>query len=392
VASIRQKKTRTGNPFYEIRVSRGRGQSYLTKTWHPPEGWSKKAIDRELIKVSAEFERQVHNGEVISRDEEMERARQESIEQAKILTLRQYAERVFLPEKAVTLSAKTVYTYRWSLEKYVYPTPIADMKMVDITSAQLSALLLDFQKSGQAHASCVRLYAILSCLFASAFSCDTITINPMLKVSRPKPRKDELRKDGPETLSEAETARLLECMKGESLKWRCFVSLLIETGMRRGECCALQWSNINFRSGEIAVCGSLGYTPEKGIYLTTPKSGHARTVHISHSLADLLRQLRKERALSQYVFTRDDSPEPMHPDSPTRYLKNLGARYGFDHLHPHLLRHTFASVSIVHGADIVSISEILGHADTSITLRVYSHASEESKKRASEIFLNAISK
>lgn len=53
--------------------------------------------------------------------------------------------------------------------------------------------------------------------------------------------------------------------------------------------------------------------------------------------------------------------------------------------------HTFASIAITNGADVVSISEILGHADTAITLRTYSHANNESRKRASDIFLSAIS-
>lgn len=71
--SIRQKETKSGQPFYEIRVSRGRSQSYLTKRWYPPEGWSRKAIDRELTKVAAEFERQCASGEIISREERKEK-------------------------------------------------------------------------------------------------------------------------------------------------------------------------------------------------------------------------------------------------------------------------------------------------------------------------------
>ncbi|MBR4132734.1 MAG: tyrosine-type recombinase/integrase, partial [Oscillospiraceae bacterium] len=54
------------------------------------------------------------------------------------------------------------------------------------------------------------------------------------------------------------------------------------------------------------------------------------------------------------------------------------------------LRHSFASIAITSGADVVSVSEILGHADTAITLRTYAHASEESKKRASNIFRKAL--
>jgi site-specific recombinase XerD len=80
----------------------------------------------------------------------------------------------------------------------------------------------------------------------------------------------------------------------------------------------------------------------------------------------------------------------MHPDTPSKYLSAFGKKYGIENLHPHKLRHSFASISLTNGADVVSVSELLGHADTSITLRTYSHASEESRKKAAGIFQNAI--
>ena len=73
--SVRKKTNKTGQVFYEIRVSRGRGQSYLTSRWYPPEGWSQRAIERELARQAAEFERRVKAGEVVSR---VERAAQEA--------------------------------------------------------------------------------------------------------------------------------------------------------------------------------------------------------------------------------------------------------------------------------------------------------------------------
>ena len=65
--STRKMTTKSGKVFYEISVSRGRGKSRLTRRWYAPEGWSKKAIERELAAVSAEFERQCDTGEAISR-------------------------------------------------------------------------------------------------------------------------------------------------------------------------------------------------------------------------------------------------------------------------------------------------------------------------------------
>ena len=59
-------------------------------------------------------------------------------------------------------------------------------------------------------------------------------------------------------------------------------------------------------------------------------------------------------------------------------------------LHPHMLRHSFASVAITNGADIASVSEKLGHSDKAVTLRMYTHADEASISRASDIFREAI--
>ena len=108
---------------------------------------------------------------------------------------------------------------------------------------------------------------------------------------------------------------------------------------------------------------------------------------------ELLRALRSEqagKAISHYVFTQEGSTEPMHPQSPTRYMQKFSARYGIQELHPHKLRHSFASIAITNGADIASVSEILGHSDKAVTLRMYTHADQASMTRASNIFREAI--
>lgn len=82
----------------------------------------------------------------------------------------------------------------------------------------------------------------------------------------------------------------------------------------------------------------------------------------------------------------------MHPQSPARFLKKFSERCGVPDLHPHKLRHSFASVAITSGADVASVSEALGHGDQAVTLRMYTHANAESVKNAAEIFREAIKK
>ena len=113
--------------------------------WYIPDGWSKRAIERELTKVSAEFERQCKAGEIRSRKEiQTETARMER-EAAAILTVQQYGEQVFMPSKAVTCSENTRTFYQFQLDKHIYPA-IGSFRLPEVTPAQISALLLSMQK------------------------------------------------------------------------------------------------------------------------------------------------------------------------------------------------------------------------------------------------------
>lgn len=392
--STRKKTTKAGEVFYEISVSRGRGKSRLTKRWYPPEGWSRKAIERELAAVAAEFERQSDAGEVISRAEAREKAAQEAAEAAKILTLKQYGERVFMPSKAVTMSENSRANYQGYLDNKIYPA-LGNIKLPEITPAQITAMLLDIQTEGKAHATVVKVYTILHGLFKMAYLADMIDRNPMDKVERPKPRKDEIKATEAEAYTAEEVKKIMKCLEAEPLKWQALVHLLIDTGIRRGECCALKWESVDFKTGAVTIAGNLCYTSKKGVYLDTPKNGHTRTVYAGDDTIALLRQLRTQqagKAISAYVFTQENSPEPMHPQSPTRYLKKFSERCGVPDLHPHKLRHTFASVAITSGADVASVSEALGHSDKAVTLRMYTHANAESVRNAAEIFREAIKK
>ena len=80
----------------------------------------------------------------------------------------------------------------------------------------------------------------------------------------------------------------------------------------------------------------------------------------------------------------------MHAQTPTWFFKRFGEKYGIPNFHPHILRHSFASLAITGGADIASVSELLGHSDKAVTLRMYSHADEESKQRAASLVRNLL--
>ena len=393
MASIKQMETKDGKRFFKISVSRGYGKAAYTMRWYWPDGWSRKSAEREVNKVAAEFELKCGKGEVLNRAEEKQKEAEAQAEAAKLKTVRQYADGVFMPTKEATFSENARSSYRLFLDKHIFPV-IGDILLVDVTPAMLTKLLIDFQKAGYAHASAVKLYNILNGIFEMAFLDDSIPMNPMMKVKRPAPRKDEnIQDEGDKALTVEQLRSVLSSVAQEPLKWQAYINLASDSGARRGELCGLWWSDIDWDAGTVTIRRNLQYTPAKGIYTAAPKNGKVRTVDVGPETLNLLRMLRTAQAescISQWVFTQDGSTEPMHPQSPTRYFKKFGERYGIADFHPHKLRHSSASIAITNGADVVSVSERLGHSDTAVTLRMYAHANEESIRRAGQTVRDAI--
>ena len=393
MASIKLNETKDGRRFFQISVSRGYGKAPYKTRWYWPDGWSKGTAEREAAKQAAAFELACKNGEVLNRAQEREKAAREAAEAAKLKTVRQYADGVFMPTKEATFSENARSSYRMFLDKHILPV-LGDVLLVEVSPAMISKLLIDFQRAGYAHATTVKLYNILNGIFEMAFLDDSIPMNPMLKVKRPAPRKDEQPKEeSDKAYTVQELSYILSCAAQEPLQWQTYISLAADTGLRRGECCGLQWSDIDFKAGAVTVRRNLQYTAAAGVYATSPKNGKVRVVDVGPDTLALLKQLREKQAqscISKWCFTQEGTAEPMHPQSPTRYFQKFGQRYGVKDFHPHKLRHSSASIAITSGADVVSVSERLGHSDTAVTLRMYAHANEESIRRAGQTVRDAL--
>ncbi len=405
MANAVEKRTKDGRRFYELRAySKERGR-YYTRRWYVPLSWGSRAIAAELQRQAVSFQDEVSSGVFLSRKEkaakaeavriaEEEAAALAAAEAAKLKTVRQYAENVFMPEKELSIAENTRLCYQTTLDRHILPI-IGDALMKDITPAMISKLLLDFQAT-HSHGSTIKLYNVLNGLFSMALFDDTIPVSPMNKVKRPKQKKDERAiSEADKALFADELIYVLECVKGEPLKWQVFINLAADTGARRGELCGLQWSDIDFKSGIVNIKRNLQYSKTKGIYEATPKGGRFRSVDIGEDTLALLKEYQKEQAgsrLSRWVFTVDGEDAPMFPHSPTRYFKNFGERYNVPGFHPHLLRHTSASLSLTNGGDVKSIADRLGHADAATMLRNYAHASDESIRKAGQAARDALKK
>ena len=394
MASTKLMHTKDGKPFYRIVVTPQRGKQYSTRFYPEPQ-WSKKTTERQLAKFAADFENRCKNGEIQTRADKKAKAHQEELERAKLKTFQQYYESVYYPTKKQTSSKKTISDYDSYFRLHYIPV-FGDYQLSEITPAMIKKALLDFGKN-HSHSSTIKYYVLLNGFFDMAFMDDSITVNPMLKIKRPKENKDV--KKTPEcgkALTVEQVRHIFECLEQEPLKWQAYITLCTDTGCRRCELVALQWNDIDFVNGEASINKSIGYTKEDGEYITTPKNGKVRVVDIGEDTLRLLRSLKREQAehsiLSQWIFTQDGSAERMFFNSPTGYFTQFGKRCGIEKFHPHLLRHTSATLSILNGADVASVSARLGHADISTTLRMYTHPNQEAIRKAGNIFRNVLKK
>ena len=399
MASTRKRTTKDGQIFYEIRVSRGRGKSYLTTRWYPPEGWGQKAIERTLAKEASEFERRCREGEVVSRAEQKESDLRQKREATKIQTLRQYGEAVFMPAKGVTMSENGRCAYQGNLNHWIYPA-LGNLKMPDITPANISALLLSMQSDGKAHATCVKVYTILHSLFKMAYMADVISANPMDKVERPKSRKGEIKDKDVEAYTTEEVQRIFAALEHEPLKWRVLLRLLIDTGIRRGECCGLQWKDIDFKAGTVTICKQLQKRPlsDGGFTFAPLKNDKTRIIKPAASVIALLSRRWKEQTEQRLrageawqgwqsaeerkaalVFTTLTGTN-LSPQTVYNHYKKLSAQIGAPDSRVYDLRHTFAVLSLQNGDSVKTVQGNLGHATAAFTLDVYGHVSEKMKE------------
>lgn len=418
MASITQRKTQNGTS-YLIRVSRGRDsegkqRTPYTTTWTPPEGWSAKAIERELNRVAGQFEADCNAGKVFTKEERREQEQRQKAEEERIrqeeerkVTLRKYALETFMPRKAATFSDNAIDSYTRTfirIFKYLGDLKMEEIKPLDITNfitaLQITEKVMQPTKAGTivtdkplSYSSIIKHYVVLHSLFTEAYRDDAILINPMDKVERPKPRKGEKEAEI-KKLKVDEARRLLKLLEAEPLQWQAIIRLMLDTGCRRGEICGLRWSDCDFKNNLIHIQNNLQYTKAKGVFETTTKGNKSRTLDIDPEIMTLLKRLKasqKMKKIDGYCFIQPNC-EPIHPQSPTRYLHKFGKRHGIEALHPHILRHTAATIAIQNGADIASVSEKLGHEDKSTTLDMYTHADQESIKQANEVYRAALYK
>ena len=237
-------------------------------------------------------------------------------------------------------------------------------------------------------------YRTLNMIFSYAVLQDILLKNPMDKVAPPKLARTEI-----EALSKEQAANFFREVHECPLDFRCLLTLLVTTGLRRGECVGLQWRDIDENSSLLRVQRNVTYTTKTGIVVNTPKTAKSRRpIPIMESTLRLLCLLKVQRQrenpgvdiADSFIFHGEKGIyEPKDPNAVTRRVKRFMATHGLPDLSPHDLRHSCATLLLGSGADIKSVQEIMGHTNANTTLNFYVRSDVQQMKAATDKFANA---
>jgi len=210
------------------------------------------------------------------------------------------------------------------------------------------------------------VHGVLHRIMAAAVAQRLIRTNPCTDVRLPRVPHREMR-----FLTEPEIARLLAAVPDH---WRPLVLLLVSTGLRWGEACALRARDVDVLGCKITVLRSmqeLASTAE--IVITEPKTKHARrTVTIPASVAEVLAGLIAGRDRDDLVFTAPGGG-PVRTRNFRRGWIKWTRQAGLDGLRIHDLRHTHAAILISAGVPLTAVQRRLGHSSISVTSDLYGH-------------------
>lgn len=203
---------------------------------------------------------------------------------------------------------------------------------------------------------------------------------PALQIVYPRDETKEVR-----VLSREEQEQFLAYLQCDLDPCRFGILLAALTGIRIGELCALQWCDILPDEQTIRITRTVQrirnmdeHADRKSkIIFDTPKSERSvRTIPLTTHAAELCGRMHPG---SPAVFILTGTEQYMEPRTLQYRLKSMMKECGLEGVHFHTLRHTFATRCVEVGFDIKSLSEILGHANTTVTLERYVHSSMQFK-------------
>ncbi len=278
----------------------------------------------------------------------------------------------FLALLATRRAPRTVEAYRRDLAQL---SAWRQGPVRETTTEELERWLAELRAAGVAPSTVARRVAALRAYFRHELLLGRRDDNPAAALKLPR-RVRTL----PKTLSPGEAERLIDAANGStprSLRDRALVELLYGAGLRVSEATGLQRRSVDLEERTVRALG---------------KGSKERVVPLGRPAVDAL---RRYIAIGRPHLDRRNRPElflnarggPLTRAGAFLILRRLAEKAGLEpeRVHPHLLRHSFATHLLEGGADLRSVQEMLGHADLSTT-ELYTHVSD---RRRRELYFRA---
>lgn len=301
------------------------------------------------------------------------------------ILLKDWLDHWYQGYKKPNLRPNTQMSYERRIYQHIIPV-LGNIQMDKLTTADIQKFYADLKQNGRltreeiygeglSDQTVRGIHTTLRAALDKAVSEKLIFRNPAEGCSLPPAKAREM-----QVLTPEEIQRLLIQAKEDG----CYELLLLElsTGLRRGEICALQWDDLNFKTGALRVERQV-HRIDGELVVSQPKTKASnRSVILPAPVVKVLAQYR------QSVDSRWMFPSPVSEDSPRdptavrKRLKTILERAECKHLRFHDLRHTFATTSLEHGMDIKTLSTIIGHVSSSTTLNIYAHVTDEMRRTA----------
>ena len=285
------------------------------------------------------------------------------MEKVDLNQIKEYFLKSILDQK--NYSKKTFENYNRDLNKFF--KFLNDYKIKDIKKITKETVRLYFLKQKNNNISnrtLGRYYSSLNSFFLYSIEHEYIGVNPLKFIDYPKYTKKI-----PEYIYDSQLEKLLNEKTSENveieLRNKLIIHLLLDTGVRVSELVNIKVRDIDVEERIIKVFG---------------KGSKERFVFFTSKTKELLTNYlikRKEKAITDNLLINYKG-EKLTERSVQKIIKLVGEKIGLD-IHPHLLRHTFATDLLNKGADIRMIQELLGHENLDTT-QIYTHVSNSRVK------------
>ena len=303
------------------------------------------------------------------------------------ITLGAWLDRWYQEYKKASLRPNTQMSYERRIYQHIIPA-LGNVYLDKLTTGDIQQFYAHLKQSGRllrrelygeglSDQTIRGIHTTLHAALDKAVEEKLIFRNPADSCKLPPAKSREMKVLAPE-----EIQRLLIQAKEDG----CYELLLLElaTGLRRGEILALQWGDLNFRTGALRVERQVHRV--KGELVVSPpktKAGN-RTVLLPAPVLNVFKAYKKT-IHSRWMFpspVKEDSP--MDPAAVRKRLQTVLERAECKRLRFHDLRHTFATASLEHGMDIKTLSTIIGHVSSATTLNTYTHVTDAMRQNAAD--------